>query len=141
MRMVINMSMRFIAGSHSVFSIHFHLVLVTKYRHPCITPTMAQRMDTLVQTICENSACQLLEANGEPDHRHFLLSCTPALAPAKLVNTIKTNTSRIIRKEFAAHLRPYYWKPVFWSRSYCLVSAGGAPLSVIAQYIQNQGAA
>jgi len=71
----------------------------------------------------------------------FLLSCTLALAPAKLVNTVKTNISRITRKEFAAHLRPFYWKLVFWSRSYCLVSAGGAPLSVIQQYIQNQGAA
>jgi putative transposase len=47
----------------------------------------------------------------------------------------------LIRKEYAHHLKAFYWKPVFWSRSYCLVSAGGAPLSVIQQYIQNQGAA
>ena len=133
--------MRFITGSHSVFSIHFHLVLVTKYRHKCITPAIATRIDELTHAICESSDCQLLESNGEADHRHFLISSTPAIAPAKLVNTIKTNTSRLIRKEFCDHLRPFYWKPVFWSRSYCIVSAGGAPLSVIQKYIQNQGAA
>ncbi|MBT8340123.1 MAG: transposase, partial [Desulfatitalea sp.] len=26
-----------------------------------------------------------------------------------------------------------------WSRSYCVLSAGGAPLSVIKTYIDNQG--
>lgn len=36
-------------------------------------------------------------------------------------------------------MRQFYWKPVFWSRSYCLLSAGGAPLAVIRQYIENQG--
>jgi putative transposase len=133
--------MRFLAGNHSVFSIHYHLVLVTKYRHKCITPEMASRIDELVAIVCKNSRCELLEANGEADHRHFLISATPAIAPAKLVNAIKTNTSRLIRKEYAHHLKAFYWKPVFWSRSYCLVSAGGAPLSVIQQYIQNQGAA
>lgn len=141
MRMVLSMSMRCLVGSHSVFSIHYHLVLVTKYRHRCLTPAIASRIDELTATVCDTSACQLLESNGEPDHRHFLISATPAIAPAKLVNTIKTNTSRIVRKEFASHLRPFYWKPVFWSRSYCLVSAGGAPLSVIQHYIKKQGAA
>ena len=133
------MSMKFFYGSHSLFSVHFHLVLVTKYRHKCITPAMASRIDELTREVCRNARCEMLEANGELDHRHFLLAAHPAIAPAKLVNAIKTNTSRLIRKEFAARLRPFYWKPVFWSRSYCIVSAGGAPLSIIKDYIRNQG--
>jgi putative transposase len=56
-----------------------------------------------------------------------------------LVGAIKTATSRVLRREFASHLKPFYWKPVFWSRSYCLVSAGGAPLEIIKSYIQDQG--
>ncbi|MFW9610061.1 MAG: transposase [Aquaspirillum sp.] len=38
-------------------------------------------------------------------------------------------------------MKRYYWnKPVFWSRSYCIISCGGAPLSVIQQYIEQQEA-
>jgi putative transposase len=74
-----------------------------------------------------------LEFNGEADHVHLLLSL--------FVNNLKTVTSRYIRKELGSELKQYYWnKPVFWSRSYCIISCGGAPLSVIKQYIEQQEA-
>ncbi|MCP4745278.1 MAG: transposase, partial [Desulfobacteraceae bacterium] len=57
---------------------------------------------------------------------------------SKLVNTLKTISSRQLRKEFGGHLKNFYSKSVFWSRSYCIVSAGGASLSVIKRYIENQ---
>jgi putative transposase len=63
----------------------------------------------------------------------------PDVATSTLVNTLKTVTSREIRKRFAEELKPYYWKPVFWKRGYCAVSGGGASLDVIAAYIQSQG--
>ena len=62
-----------------------------------------------------------------------------AVSVSKLANTIKTVTSREIRKRFALMLKPYYWKPVFWKRGYCAVSGGGATLEVIKSYIQSQG--
>jgi putative transposase len=58
--------------------------------------------------------------------------------PSKLVNNLKTVSSRLIRKQYATHLKMYYWKPVLWSRAYCLISADGAPLEVLRDYIQNQ---
>jgi len=130
--------MRFIHGSHCVYEIRFHLVLVTKYRHKCITPAMAAHIDDITRDILIKYKGSLDEANGEPDHRHFLFSSPPAVCPSILVGAIKTATSRRLRREFAKELSPFYWKPVFWSRSYCLVSAGGAPLDIIKQYIQNQ---
>jgi len=43
------------------------------------------------------------------------------------------------RRDFLQELKKYYWnKPVFWSRSYCILTCGGAPLSVIKQYIDQQ---
>jgi len=51
------------------------------------------------------------------------------------VNSLKTATSRLVRKEFSEHLGEFYWKPVFYSRSYCLVSCGGAPLEIVKQYL------
>jgi putative transposase len=43
-----------------------------------------------------------------------------------------------MRKRFAKHLAKFYWKPVLWTRAYCLITAGGAPLSILKSYIENQ---
>ena len=123
---------------HCVYSLQYHLVLVTKYRRRCITASMLERLRTIFAELCRKWECELLEFNGEPDHVHLLVALQPKVAPSVFVNNIKTVTSRLIRKEFADHLKPFYWKPVFWSRSYCIVSAGGAPLSVLKQYIEQQ---
>jgi len=53
-----------------------------------------------------------------------------------LINSVKTATSRYVRKEFANHLKNYDWKPVFWSRSYMILSTGGAIVDVIKKYIE-----
>jgi putative transposase len=61
------------------------------------------------------------------------------VTPSIFVNNLKTVTSRLIRKEFSEQLKKFYWKdPVFWSRTYCILTCGGAPLSVIKQYIEHQ---
>ena len=123
---------------HCVFSLHLHLVLVTKYRRRCIDAAILARLQAIFATLAERWGCELLEFNGEPDHVHLLLSVNPKVAPSVLVNNFKTVSSRLIRKEFATQVRRIYRKPVFWSRSYCIVSSGGAPLSVLKQYVQGQ---
>jgi putative transposase len=124
--------------SHCVFSLHLHLVLVTKYRRRCIDAAILARLGAIFRGLADRWGCDLLEFNGEPDHVNLLLSVNPKVAPSVLVNNFKTVSSRLVRKEFAAQLRKVYWKPVFWSRSYCVVSCGGAPLSVLKQYVEGQ---
>ena len=123
---------------HSVYKIHYHLVLVTKYRHKCITAEMKRYLKDQFGRLLETWGCSLLEFNGEPDHVHLLISANPKVQPSKMVNSLKTATSRLLRNTYSEYLSSYYWKPVFWSRSYCLLSCGGAPLSVIRQYIEQQ---
>nr|WP_281815010.1 IS200/IS605 family transposase [Vallitalea longa] len=57
---------------------------------------------------------------------------------AKLVNTLKTVSSRLIRKKHSEYLKEYYCKPVFWSRSYCILTTGGATIEMIEKYIRPQ---
>lgn len=57
---------------------------------------------------------------------------------SKLLNAYKSASSRRIKNEFS-DIRKYLWKEYFWSKSYCLVTTGGAPLEVVKQYIENQG--
>ena len=123
---------------HCLYALHYHLVLVTKYRRRCITAPMLERFREIAQARCEGWGGKLLEVNGEPDHVHLLVSLPPNLDLSNFVNNLKTTSSRLLRKEFAEHLAPVYRKPVFWSRSYCIISCGGAPLSIIRQYIEQQ---
>lgn len=125
---------------HCTFSLQYHLVIVTKYRKRCLTAQMLLEL----KAICENQLRLkegvLLEFNGEEDHLHLLLELPPKVAISALVNSLKTVTARLLRRDHAEHLKAYYWKPVLWSRSYFVASCGGAPLAVIKQYIQQQEA-
>jgi putative transposase len=113
--------------------------MVTKYRKKCITPEMMEKLREICTRLMLTWEGELLEFNGEPDHVHLLISIPPKVAPAAMVNNLKTVSARLVRKEFKEHLAKFYWKPVFWSRSYCIITCGGAPLSVIKQYIEQQG--
>ena len=83
--------------------------------------------------------CSLIEINYEADHIHILFEAPPQVQLSKIINSYKTATSRLIRKNFEEHLKAFYWKDYFWSRSYFIISTGGAPIDIIKEYIKNQG--
>lgn len=123
---------------HCVYQLKYHLVLVTKYRHPCFTNTILARLEEICRQQSSIWGIELIELGGEADHVHLLLDMHPNIMPSRFINSLKTVTSRLIRKEFASHLNKYYWKPLLWTRAYCLITAGGAPIEILKQYIQNQ---
>lgn len=57
---------------------------------------------------------------------------------SKFINAYKSASSRLIKKEYP-EIRQKLWKEMFWSQSFCLLSAGGAPIEIIRQYIETQG--
>ncbi|MFW9625139.1 MAG: IS200/IS605 family transposase [Sulfurospirillum sp.] len=127
------------AHHHAQYELKYHLVLVTKYRHKVFTKEILERLRDISTELLEKWDCELLEFGGEADHIHLLINAHPSLELSRLINNLKTVTSRAIRKEFEAHLKPFYWKPVLWTRAYYIASSGGAPLEIIKQYIENQG--
>ncbi|ELS03371.1 transposase [Xenococcus sp. PCC 7305] len=119
-----------------------HIVFVTKYRHPVIDEAIEKRLKELIEKLCKTQDCELIECKadlGTRDHIHLLIDVAPKISLSKLCNILKTITSREIRKEFTDFLKPYYWKPIFWKRGFGYTSAGGAPLAVLKQYIEEQG--
>lgn len=126
------------AQFHCVYALHYHLVIVTKYRRRVLTKPMLDRFDELARERVEAWGGRLIEVNGEPEHVHLLFTMPPKHALADFVNALKTGTSRRLRSEFATQVNAVYRKPVLWSRSYCVISCGGAPLSILKQYIEDQ---
>ena len=113
------------------------------------------RLKEIIENTCIKWECECLEFNSELDHAHALLDINPKVAPTKLINNLKTVSSRLIRKEFGDYLAKYYYKPQrvradrrltttttlcvgFWSIGYAVNSCGGAPLEKVKDYIKNQ---
>lgn len=102
---------------------------------------MNERLKEIAHNIFENRwKCEIVEIKSEADHLHIAFEAMPQIQLSKLVNNFKTVSSRLVRKEFAEHLKPYYRKPFFWSPSYCLLSVGGASIEIIKAYISAQAA-
>jgi putative transposase len=125
-------------NSNAVYRLVYHLVLVTKYRKKVLTGPMLDRCSAILASLCNAWGGQMLECSGEVDHVHALLDVPPKVRPSDLTNNIKTVLSRRLRSEFSSLRAAYRDKPVLWSPSYCVVSAGGAPLEILRQYVENQ---
>lgn len=78
------------------------------------------------------------EWNHDKDHVHLLFIGSPNTDISKFLNAYKSASNRLIKKEFPL-IRNQLWKEYFWSRSYCLITNGGAPIDIVRKYIENQG--
>ena len=124
-------------GRHCVFLMHVHLVFVTKYRREVFTKAILDDLRGIFTRVCADFEAQLIEMDGEDDHVHLLVEYPPKVAVSNLVNSLKGVSSRLLRKE-RPDIQKRYWKGVLWSPSYFASSCGGAPISIVRQYIEQQ---
>lgn len=124
-------------GRHCVFNLHVHLVFVTKYRRRVFTQAILEALREIFEDVCLDFGAKLVEFNGEEDNVHLLVRYPPKVAVSQLVNSLKGVSSRHLRRRFP-ELERRYWKGTLWSPSYFAGSCGGAPISIIRQYIEQQ---
>ena len=134
------MSTKLRKTSHAVFSIHLHIIFVTKYRRQVLSKAMIEDIKIVFQRVLEVNNSILSNCEGESDHIHLLIDLHPDNNISNLVSSLKSASSRIIRKKYPQEIAKYYWgqKAKLWHDSKCIISCGGAPLDVIKQYIDNQ---
>lgn len=125
-------------NNHSVFLLYYHLVLIIKYRRKVINEDVSTRLKEIFEYIQSNYNIILQEWNHDKDHIHILFKAQPNTEMSKFINAYKSASSRLIKKEYPV-IKKKLWKEYFWSRSYCLLTTGGAPIEVIKKYIENQG--
>jgi transposase IS200-family protein len=125
-------------NAHSVFSLHYHLILVTKYRKKVFDDEISNRARELFEAIAPNYKIEVLEWSYDQDYIHVLFKAQPKTELSKFINAYKSASSRVLKKEYPS-MKKQLWKEMFWSRSFCLLSSGGAPSEVIEQYIEEQG--
>ena len=127
-------------GRHCVFALHVHLVFVTKFRRGVFTAEVLADLRGVFGSVCADFGADLVEFDGEDDHVHLLVNYPPRVAVSALVNSLKGVSSRMIRRKNHPGVRKKLWGGALWSPSYFAGSCGGAPLSIIRQYIEQQQA-
>lgn len=133
-----DITMKLDNNNHSVFLLHYHLVLVVKYRRQVFDNEISIFSKDMFAEIGSNYNISLVEWNHDKDHIHILFKAHPNSELSKFINAYKSASSRLIKRDFP-HIRKKLWKEMFWSRSFCLLTTGGAPIDTIKKYIENQG--
>lgn len=126
------------SNNHSVFLLHYHLILCTKYRNKIINDAISERLKEMFINLSIKYNISLEEWNYDKDHIHILFKAHPKSELSKFINAYKSASSRLIKKEYPS-LRDHFSKEAFWSQSFCLLSSGGAPVEIIKKYIESQG--
>ena len=123
---------------HSCFLLQYHLVLVTKYRHPVLTGDVASYLKEYTEAYFKEREMPVTAIEIMPDHVHILFSGIPAMDLAGFINAFKTCSSRKVRSKFQEELKEWYWKPYFWSRSYFIGSVSEHTSGIVKKYIEQQ---
>jgi len=125
----------FQSNKNIVFSCIYHVVWVTKYRKKYLGGDIEKRLKEICREVSNECEFEIKEMECERDHIHLLVECDPQFGIHKAVKRMKGRSSRLLRQEFAI-LRQRL--PTLWTNSYFLCTVGGAPISVIKQYIESQ---
>jgi putative transposase len=113
----------------------YHVVWCTKYRRKVLVPPADTRLKEIVQQVADEHACLLREMEVLQDHIHILCDADPQFGIHRLIRLMKGRSSRLLRQEFPP-MRTRL--PTLWTNSYFVATVGGAPLSLIKQYIEQQ---
>lgn len=125
-------------GSHSVYSLNYHLILVVKYRRKVIDDEISDKLKDIFIEYGKLHEVELLEWEHDKDHIHALIKTTPKITLSKFIGNYKSYSSRVIKNSFP-RIKNNLWGSAFWTGSYCIISVGGASLEILKTYIQNQG--
>ena len=127
--------MKYKSNNNIVYSCKYHVVFCPKYRRKVLNNGVDERLKELINNICQELHVDLIEMEVMPDHVHLLLEVDPQFGIHKVVKQIKEIYSSILREAFS-------WLksrlPTLWTNSYFVSTVGGAPISIIKQYIESQ---
>ena len=127
--------MKYKSNNNVIYSCKYHVVFCPKYRRPVLVDGVDDCLKELIKKTCDQLNVEIIEMEIMPDHVHLLMEVDPQYGIHKAVKRIKGYSSRVLRQEFS-------WLksriPTLWTNSYFVSTVGGAPLSVIKQYIEDQ---
>jgi len=127
--------MKVTSNRNIVYNCKYHLVWCPKYRRKVLVENVERRLKEIIVSQTRKQQAKIIEMEIMPDHVHLLVEVDPQYGIHKFIKQVKGASSTILRKEFK-HLTTKL--PTLWTNSYFVSTVGGAPLSVIKQYIESE---
>ena len=126
-------------AAHTVYEVHYHFVFTPKSRKPVLRGEIAKEVRDLIRQICRSNDIEILAGQVRPAHGQLRLSVLPHLAPSRVRQAIKGQSSPYLRHERRS-LRQEFWGQHLWARGYCVCSSGNVTDEMIQEYLRTQGA-
>ena len=123
-------------GNHTVYSIDYHFVWVTKYRYHLLVGDVGYRVRDLVRQTCEAFEIRIKKGVVSKDHVHIFVSAPPTMAPSEIMRRIKGRSSSKLFEEFPS-IKKHYWRHHFWARGYFCVTSGQLTEEMIKTYLEH----
>ncbi|KOR32108.1 transposase [Achromatium sp. WMS3] len=124
-------------GSHTVFSIHLHIVWITKSRHKVLKGEVAQRVIDIIREECRKQKVDILKGHVASDHVHIMVSIPPQISISRLIQLLKGKSTYLLLAQYP-HLRKQFLGRHIWGRGYFCRSSGNITDEVIKAYIEDQ---
>ncbi len=126
-------------SAHAVYKTEYHLVWVTKYRRKILNQGVSEYVKKRLGDMLKKYPEVVYLAKGtEEDHIHLHVVIPPKYSVARIVNVMKSYTSRDIRNKFDFLGEVYWGTGSVWSKGY-FVSTVGVNDRVISRYVRMQG--
>jgi len=124
--------------SHAVYDIAYHFVWSPKYRKNLLVGPVKKRVKELFKTIAQEFEMEVRKQEAEEDHIHLFLSAPPRYSPSEIVQIFKTNSAKVLFREFPA-FKKELWAGEFWKDGYFVRTVGDeVTKKVIERYIEYQ---
>ena len=126
--------------SHTVYKTQYHIVWVTRFRRKILKKGVDSYLRKRLEEVRKFYPDWYFDEIGiDKDHVHIHMVIPPRYSVSKVVNVMKSNTSRALKKKFSHFLKKVYWDGGgIWSKGF-FVSTVGIDEEIIRRYVQKQG--
>ncbi len=111
---------------------YIHIVFSTKYRQKIIHPPYDLSLYSYLGGICNNFESQVIKIGGYTDHVHILCMLSKKIALAKLLEELKSHSSKWMKTQDES-LKNFYWQD-----GYGAFSVNPSEVDTVIAYIENQ---
>lgn len=125
-------------GRGYVYSIQYHIVWCVKYRHNVLTNEIENRLKEILNKIAEGNGFTIILMNGDLDHIHLLIECTPQHYIPDIMKALKGVSARLLMKEYETTLKKKLRGGHLWNPSYFIATVSENTEEQIRNYIKSQ---
>ena len=124
--------------SHCVYRCEYHIVWIPRFRYKILRPGVAEYLSIKLKEIRKfHPEIEFIEQNIRPDHIHLVLNFPPKYSVSKVVNLLKSNTSKALRNKFEFIREIYRGDTTVWSVGYFVATVGLNEKTII-NYVKYQ---